>query len=151
MFDCVFSSWKQLLQVMGKMLQLISIDNGYLIDVGVGWILELKFGDQDMQIVLMVVIEKQQWVESFLKINMYWFIIVSVIVKVFIDIEGYQQVLDDLVIDIEVVMDSWCVVCNFFDGIQVLVYVGMELLMLEKVSVGWVGVLIIYQIYIFKK
>lgn len=64
MSDRTPSPRKQLLQAMGKTLQLISTDNGYLTDAGAGWTLEPKPGDQDTQTVLTAVIEKQQRAES---------------------------------------------------------------------------------------
>ncbi|MBA0420331.1 hypothetical protein D7Y22_05040 [Stenotrophomonas maltophilia] len=136
---------------MEKTLQLISIENGYLTDAGAGWTLEPKPGDQDTQAVLTALIEKQQRPESPSKTNTHRLTTISVIAKVPADTEGYQQALDDLVTDIESAMDSREVARNFPDGIQVPVYVGMEPLMPEKASAGWVGVLITYQSHIPKK
>ncbi|MFF2048844.1 hypothetical protein ACFVUR_13435 [Stenotrophomonas bentonitica] len=142
---------RQLLLAMGKTLQLISTNNGYLTDAGVGWTLEPKPGDQDTQTVLTAVIEKQQRAETPSKTNTHRLTTVSVIAKVPADTEGYQQALDDLVTDIEAAMDSREVARNFPDGIQVPVYVGMEPLMPEKASAGWVGALLTYQSHIPKK
>lgn len=142
---------RQLLLAMGKTLQLISTKNGYLTDAGVGWTLEPKPGDHDTQAVLTAVIEKQQRAETPSKTNTHRLTTVSVIAKVPADTEGYQQVLDDLVTDVEGALDSRDVARNFPDGIQVPVYVGMEPLMPEKASAGWVGVLITYQSHIPKK
>lgn len=142
---------RQLLLAMEKTLQLISVENGYLTDAGAGWTLEPKPGDQDTQAVLTALIEKQQRPESPSKASTHRLTTVSVIAKVPADTDGYQQKLDDLVTDIEGAMDSREVARNFPDGIQVPVYVGMEPLMPEKASAGWVGVLITYQSHIPKK
>ncbi|CAH0139267.1 hypothetical protein [Stenotrophomonas lactitubi] len=151
MSDPVPSPRRQLLLAMGKTLQLISLTNGYLTNAGAGWTLEPKPGDQDTQAVLTAVIEKQQRPESPSKAGTHRLTTVSVIAKVPADTEGYQQALDDLVTDIETAMDNREVARNFPDGIQVPVYVGMEPLMPEKASAGWVGVLITYQSHIPKK
>ncbi len=142
---------RQLLLAMEKTLQLISVENGYLTDAGAGWTLEPKPGDQDTQAVLTALIEKQQRPESPSKASTHRLTTVSVIAKVPADTDGYQQTLDDLVTDIEEAMDSSDVARNFPNGIQVPVYVGMEPLMPEKASAGWVGVLITYQSHIPKK
>ncbi len=142
---------RQLLLAMEKTLQLISVENGYLTDAGAGWTLEPKPGDQDTQAVLTALIEKQQRPESPSKASTHRLTTVSVIAKVPAHTDGYQQRLDDLVTDIEAAIDSREVARNFPDGIQVPVYVGMEPLMPEKASAGWVGVLITYQSHIPKK
>ncbi|MGW8429444.1 hypothetical protein ACWGJQ_29140, partial [Peribacillus simplex] len=105
----------------------------------------------DTQAVLTALIEKQQRPESPSKASTHRLTTISVIAKVPADTDGYQQVLDDLATDIEAAMDSREVARNFPDGIQVPVYVGMEPLMPEKASAGWVGVLITYQSHIPKK
>lgn len=151
MSEPITSPRRQLLLAMGKTLQLISNQNGYLTDAGAGWTLEPKPGDQDTQAVLTAVIEKQQRAESASKVNTHRLTTVSVIAKVPSDTEAYQQALDDLVTDIEAAMDSREVARNFPDGIQVPAYVGMEPLMPEKASAGWVGVLLTYQSHIPKK
>ncbi|HEL3246005.1 TPA: hypothetical protein UM344_001219 [Stenotrophomonas maltophilia] len=136
---------------MEQTLQQISIENGYLTDAGAGWTLEPTPGDQDTQAVLTALIEKQQRPESPSKVSTHRLTTVSVIAKVPADTEEYQQVLDDLVTDIEAALDTREVARNFPDGIQVPVYVGMEPLMPEKASAGWVGVLLTYQSHIPKK
>ncbi|HDS1222115.1 TPA: hypothetical protein QEF96_000785 [Stenotrophomonas maltophilia] len=136
---------------MEKTLQQISIENGYLTDAGAGWTLEPTPGDQDTQAVLTALIEKQQRPESPSKVSTHRLTTVSVIAKVPADTEEYQQVLDDLVTDIEAALDTREIARNFPDGIQVPVYVGMEPLMPEKASAGWVGVLLTYQTHIPKK
>lgn len=151
MSDLTPSPRKQLLLAMGKTLQLINTDNGYLTNAGAGWTLEPAPGDQDTQVVLTAVIEKQQRAESPSKVHTHRLTTVSVIAKVPSNTDAYQQALDDLVTDIEAAMDSRSVARNFPDGIQVPVYVGMEPLMPEKASAGWVGVLITYQTHIPKK
>ena len=151
MSDRTPSPRKQLLQAMGKTLQLISTDNGYLTDAGAGWTLEPAPGDQDTLAVLTAVIEKQQRAETPSKVNTHRLTTLSVIAKVPADTDGYQRKLDDLITDVEAAMDSRETARNFPDGIQVPVYVGMEPLMPEKASAGWVGVLITYQTHIPKK
>jgi len=151
MSDPIPSPRRQLLLAMGTTLQLISTQNGYLTDAGSGWTLEPAPGDQDTQAVLTAVIEKQQRPDTPAKVHTHRLTTVSVIAKVPADTEGYQQRLDDLVTDIEAAMDSREVARNFPDGIQVPVYVGMEPLMPEKASAGWVGVLLTYQSHIPKK
>lgn len=151
MSDRTPSPRRQLLLAMEKTLQQISIENGYLTDAGAGWTLEPTPGDQDTQAVLTALIEKQQRPESPSKVSTHRLTTVSVIAKVPADTEDYQQVLDDLVTDIEAALDTREVARNFPDGIQVPVYVGMEPLMPEKASAGWVGVLLTYQSHIPKK
>lgn len=142
---------RQLLEAMGLSLQRITIANGYLTDAGAGWTLEPAPGDQDSLAVLTAVIEKQQRAETPSKVISHRLTTVSVIAKVPSDTAAYQEKLDDLVTDVEVAMDSRETARNFPDGIQVPVYVGMEPLMPEKASAGWVGVLITYQTHIPKK
>ncbi|WP_329858790.1 hypothetical protein [Stenotrophomonas sp. SMYL28] len=151
MSDRTPSPRRQLLLAMEQTLQQISIENGYLTDAGAGWTLEPTPGDQDTQAVLTALIEKQQRPESPSKVSTHRLTTVSVIAKVPADTEEYQQVLDDLVTDIEAALDTREVARNFPDGIQVPVYVGMEPLMPEKASAGWVGVLLTYQSHIPKK
>ncbi|WP_234367961.1 hypothetical protein [Stenotrophomonas maltophilia] len=151
MSDRTPSPRRQLLLAMEKTLQQISIENGYLTDAGAGWTLEPTPGDQDTQAVLTALIEKQQRPESPSKVSTHRLTTVSVIAKVPADTEDYQRVLDDLVTDIEAALDTREVARNFPDGIQVPVYVGMEPLMPEKASAGWVGVLLTYQSHIPKK
>jgi len=151
MSDRTPSPRRQLLLAMEKTLQQISIENGYLTDAGAGWTLEPTPGDQDTQAVLTALIEKQQRPESPSKVSTHRLTTVSVIAKVPADTEEYQQVLDDLVTDIEAALDTREIARNFPDGIQVPVYVGMEPLMPEKASAGWVGVLLTYQTHIPKK
>ncbi len=151
MSDLTPSPRKQLLLAMGKTLQLINTDNGYLTNAGEGWTLEPAPGDQDTQVVLTAVIEKQQRAESPSKVHTHRLTTVSVIAKVPSNTDAYQQALDDLVTDIEAALDSRETARNFPDGISVPVYVGMEPLMPEKASAGWVGALLTYQSYIPKK
>ncbi|WP_282257231.1 hypothetical protein [Stenotrophomonas sp. PS02301] len=151
MSEPIPSPRRQLLVAMGKTLQMISTKNGYLTDAGAGWTLEPTPGDQDTQAVLTAVIEKQQRPETPSKTTTHRLTTVSVIAKVPANTDGYQQALDDLVTDIEAAMDSREVARSFPDGIQVPVYVGMEPLMPEKASAGWVGALLTYQSHIPKK
>ena len=79
MSDAISSPRRQLLLAMGKTLQLISTENGYLTDAGAGWTLEPAPGDQDTLAVLTAVIEKQQRAETPSKVNTHRLTTVSVI------------------------------------------------------------------------
>lgn len=142
---------RQLLEAMGQALQRITRANDFLTDAGSGWTLEPAPGDQDATAVLTTLIEKQQRAAEPAKVNTHRLTTVSVIAKVPSDTESYQTVLDDLVTDIENALDSAATARNYPVGIQTPVYVGMEPLMPDKASAGWVGVLVTYQSHIPKK